>query len=50
MAEYLEARGGLDSGQIVVVGYGPHDPLDTTGTKSAKARNRRVEIVIGETL
>src|SRR5262245_15122243 len=44
VARYLISQGIADA-NIVVVGYGEHDPRDPTN----KARNRRVEIVVGET-
>lgn len=43
VADYLSQQGIAES-QIVVVGYGQHDPKDA-GTK---ARNRRVEIIPGK--
>ena len=42
VASYLIAQGVPESA-IAVVGYGPYDPVG-----SSKARNRRVEIVIGD--
>lgn len=45
VAAYL-IKQGVPEASIVVVGYGQFDPRDP----SAKARNRRVEIVVGETL
>lgn len=43
VATYLIQQGVPESA-IVVVGYGEHDPRDP----KAKARNRRVEIVVGD--
>lgn len=48
VAEYLVTKGGIDQNQVVVVGFGPFDPRETGSSESAKARNRRVEIVVGE--
>ena len=50
VAEYLVGRGGIGQDRVVVVGFGPHDPRDNGGSDNAKARNRRVEIVVGEPL
>ena len=43
VASFLIKEGGLDDQLVVIVGYGPHDPL----SNKDKAKNRRVEIVIG---
>ncbi len=43
VARYLIQQGVPESA-VVVVGYGQHDPRDP----KAKARNRRVEIVVGD--
>ena len=45
VARYLISQGVPESA-IVTVGYGQFDPLD----RAKKAANRRVEIVVGETL
>jgi chemotaxis protein MotB len=45
VASYLE-RQGVPANAIVVVGFGEHDPRDP----GQKARNRRVQIVVGESL
>lgn len=45
VARYLIQQGVPES-SIVVVGYGPFDPRDP----KAKARNRRVEVVVGESM
>ena len=45
VARYLIQQGVPES-SIVVVGYGQHDPRDP----KTKARNRRVEIVVGDPL
>ncbi|MEM7198811.1 MAG: OmpA family protein [Planctomycetota bacterium] len=50
VADFLVTKGGIDPSQVVVVGFGPYDPRDTGNGKSAKATNRRVEIVVGEAL
>lgn len=35
-----------DPARMSVVGVGPNDPVDTSGTREAQARNRRVEILL----
>lgn len=50
VATYLIDRCGVPSSRVVVVGYGPYDPLVRGSSDDAKAKNRRVEIVIGEPL
>jgi flagellar motor protein MotB len=49
VATWLIDKGGVPARNIVVVGFGEHDP-DLAGGANAKARNRRVEIVVGEVL
>ncbi len=44
VASYLESAGGIASRKIVILGYGPWDPIDS----GDKAANRRVEIVVAE--
>lgn len=47
VATWLIERGGVPEPNIVVVGYGEFDPEARSGA-NAKARNRRVEVVVGE--
>ena len=42
----LLAGSMTDPGRLSAVGVGPNDPLDTANTPEARARNRRVEILI----
>ena len=49
VADYLVGR-GVPARQVAVVGYGEHSPRVKGTAKSAKARNRRVEIVVGDML
>ena len=44
VASFLIARGGIPSSKIVIVGYGPNDPI----ARGRKAQNRRVEIVVSD--
>jgi chemotaxis protein MotB len=48
VAAYLVEKCGLPPDHVVVVGFGPHDPKATGSGDAAKAKNRRVEIVVGE--
>lgn len=48
VARWLIDTGGIPERQIAVVGYGPFDPRDPGSGDAAKAKNRRVEIVVGE--
>jgi len=50
VARYLIEKGGLPERQVAVVGYGPYEPREPGSSESAKARNRRVEIVVGESM
>jgi chemotaxis protein MotB len=48
VARWLVQNAGIPERQIAVVGYGPFDPRDPGNSDQAKAKNRRVEIVVGE--
>jgi chemotaxis protein MotB len=48
VATWLIEKGSLPVQQIAVVGYGPYDPRETGSGDQVKAKNRRVEIVVGE--
>lgn len=48
VAEYLVEKCGLPPDRVVVVGFGEHDPKVNSGGESAKAKNRRVETVVGD--
>lgn len=45
--DYLVAR-GVESNRISIDGRGSHDPIADNGTEAGRARNRRVEIYVGE--
>lgn len=45
--QYLAAR-GVDPNRIVVAGRGEHEPVADNSTEAGRARNRRVEIFLGE--
>ncbi len=42
----LQTEFGLAADRLGAAGYGEHQPLDTSGTVEAMAKNRRVEIVV----
>ena len=48
VASYLTAKCGLPADSIAVVGYGQYAPKASGSSDAAKAKNRRVEIVVGE--
>lgn len=48
VAEFLVRECGIPANRIVVVGYGEHRPRVAGTSRAAKAKNRRVEIVVGE--
>lgn len=45
--QYLAAR-GVDSNRIVIAGRGEREPVADNSTEAGRARNRRVEIYLGE--
>jgi outer membrane protein OmpA-like peptidoglycan-associated protein len=45
--QYLAAR-GVDPGRIVIAGRGEREPVADNSTEAGRARNRRVEIFLGE--
>ncbi len=45
--QYLAAR-GVDPNRIVIAGRGEHEPIADNSTEAGRARNRRVEIYLGE--
>ncbi len=48
VAGFLTSKCGIPEERLVVVGYGANDPVAKGSDITAKARNRRVEIVVGE--
>ncbi len=46
VARALIVRGVLDPGRVTVMGRGKHEPVAPNVSEEAKARNRRVEILI----
>ena len=47
VASFLIKECGVPRAVVVVVGYGQNDPRVPGGSDSSKARNRRVEVVVG---
>ena len=45
--QYLAAR-GVDPNRVVIAGRGEHEPIADNSTEAGRARNRRVEIYLGE--
>ena len=41
-------RQGIQSGRLIAVSFGNEQPIDTSGTAAAKAKNRRVHFVVEE--
>ena len=45
--QYLAAR-GVDPARVFIAGRGEHEPIADNSTEAGRARNRRVEIFLGE--
>ncbi len=45
--DYLTAR-GIDARRILIAGRGEREPVADNSTEAGRARNRRVEIFLGE--
>jgi outer membrane protein OmpA-like peptidoglycan-associated protein len=45
----MTGNDGIDSGQVVLLGYGQYHPLVPDVSPAAQAQNRRVNIVISPT-
>ncbi|MCA8943996.1 MAG: OmpA family protein, partial [Planctomycetes bacterium] len=50
VARYLIEKCGVSDSKLAVIGFGQFDPRIDGNSDSAKQRNRRVEIVVGEKL
>jgi len=50
VASYLINKCGVPASRVAVVGFGEYDPINSGSSPDAKARNRRVEIVVGGTM
>ncbi len=47
VARLLEEKLALNDGSLATAGYGPEKPVASNGSASGRARNRRIDIVIG---
>ncbi len=50
VAAWLCGQGGVSESHVAVIGYGPFVPASPGNSDSAKERNRRVEVMVGEVL
>jgi outer membrane protein OmpA-like peptidoglycan-associated protein len=46
IAAYLTAKGKVDPGKLMVIGYGESSPVADNRTEAGRAKNRRVEILV----
>ena len=46
--KWLVQQGGLAERNLAIIGFGPFDPVALGDSEADRARNRRVQIVIGE--
>jgi chemotaxis protein MotB len=44
--KYLQVHAGVDSQRLAATGYAFYQPIDTADTPEAKAKNRRIEIIL----
>ena len=44
--KYLQVHAGVDAQRLAATGYAFYQPIDTTDTPEAKAKNRRIEIIL----
>ena len=44
--KYLQLHAGVDAQRLAATGYAFYQPIDTTDTAEAKAKNRRIEIIL----
>lgn len=48
VAAHLTEKGRIDDGRVVVLGFGPSEPLVDNSTEANRQRNRRVEIFVAD--
>ncbi len=48
VAAYLTEKAGMASGKVVVMGFGPNDPVADNGSAEGRQRNRRVDIFVAD--
>ena len=44
--KYLQVNAGINAQRLAATGYAFYQPIDTTDTPEAKAKNRRIEIIL----
>jgi chemotaxis protein MotB len=47
VARHLQEKGGVSGKQLMVGAFAQYHPVVATGTPSQKARNRRIELIVG---
>ena len=47
VADYLMNNFKLDAGRVATIWYGEANPIASNGTEEGRAKNRRVEVVVG---
>ena len=45
---YLSNQGGVDGKRVVVMGFGPNDPVSANDTDANRQKNRRVDIFVSD--
>lgn len=45
---FLEGKGQVDSGRVVVMGFGPSDPVAPNDDEANRRKNRRVDIFVSD--
>lgn len=48
VASFLGNQGKLEEGRVVIMGFGPHDPVVPNDTAENKQKNRRVDIFVAD--
>ena len=48
VADYLLAGGYVQPGRVNVLGFADTKPIDTNETSAGRAKNRRIEVIVGQ--